>query len=658
MRWIFRILSVVAVLAGLAFVTLALIPSDRIAALAAAEFARLTGRQLVIEGAVQPSLWPVVGVETGRISLANAEWSQSGPMLRAEGLAIGVDLAALLQGRLRITRLDLQSPQILLERAEDGVGNWTFGPAGGDPVPAAQDSVATPVSLLSGRIRDGRLVFVDHATGRRADLSGIEATASLPEAGGAADLALTAVMAGGPVALTARLDAVAPLLAGAVAPLSLTARAGAARLEFQGRASAAPLAAEGRLTADLSDLADLAAALALPPPALPEGWGARAVTLEGDLTVTAERSLHLRDAALVLDGRPIRGDADIYTGGPRPRIVAQVTAGDLSLGRGDPSGAGGSTAAAGWSTTAIDASALGLADADIGFRAAGLALGPLRLGAVNGRLALDRSRAVLTLAEVAAYQGALSGTLVANGRDGLSVSADLALKGVALQPLLTDLGATSRLVAQGDMATQLLGGGTSVAAIVESLSGNLQVRLGAGRIEGLDLAGILATLDPARAQAGGDTAFDRLEATFAIAGGQMTGDDLQLDGRLVTATGAGRIGLGSRDIDYRLRPVARTGADGTGGLGLPVWITGPWADPQIRLDLEALTQERFGAEAEAAEAEARARARALEDELRQKAADELGAAQGEDLEDAARRKLEEELQRQIGETLNDLLGSN
>lgn len=675
MRWMVRVLSAVVVLALLAVLTLALIPSERIAALASAEFSRLTGRELVIEGAVNPSVWPVLGVETGRIRLANAGWSEEGPMLSAAGLSIGVDLAALLEGNLRITQLDLLRPEILLERAEDGVGNWEFADRGGGAADGASSgrstqtgAAARPVTLEAGRIRDGRIIYIDHATGQRVVLEDVVADLALPAGAGAASLALEAMLGGRAAAVEARLPEAAVSLKGDVAPLALTARLGAARLSFDGRARFAPFAAEGALDAALGDLADLAAALAQPAPDLPDGWGARNVALKGALTVTAEQSLHLREATLTLDDRLVTGDADIRLAGLRPMVVAQIATGALVMGASGDSGGGGAGGASassgaapatgGWSDAAIDASALSLFDANIGFRTDGLTLGPLRLGAANGKLVIDRARASLTLAEVAAYGGALSGTLVANNRNGLSVSADVALRGVDVRPLLSDAAGVDRLAAKGDMAVNVLGSGQSVAAILSSLSGDARIALGPGRIEGVDLAAILATLDPARAAAGGATAFDGLDATFVIDRGQMRGDDLRLAGPLVTATGAGRIGIATRDIDYRLRPVALTGADGTGGLGVPVLITGPWSDPSIRIDLEALARERYGDELKAAEDEARARAAALEDELKAKAAEELGAAEGESLEDAARRRLEEEVQRTINDTLFDLLGGN
>jgi AsmA protein len=80
---------------------------------------------------------------------------------------------------------------------------------------------------------------------------------------------------------------------------------------------------------------------------------------------------------------------------------------------------------------------------------------------------------------------------------------------------------------------------------------------------------------------------------------------------------------------------------------VPLWITCSWAAPSYALDLEALAEENF-----------REEAKALEDDLKAKAAEELGQMEGESLEDAARRKLEEELGEGVGGLLEGLLRGN
>lgn len=144
-----------------------------------------------------------------------------------------------------------------------------------------------------------------------------------------------------------------------------------------------------------------------------------------------------------------------------------------------------------------------------------------------------------------------------------------------------------------------------------------------------------------------------------------------LDAPFAKVTGEGRLGLGARTINYRLRATALTDVVGEAGITAPILIRGPWANPKIRLDLEALAREQLEEEAKALEAVAKARAAELEAEARAKAAEveaqarakleaELGVVQGEGetLEEAVKRRGEEALTDEAARALEKLLGGN
>ena len=652
MRWLFRVAGVLAVLVVLGAAALLLIPSDRVAALAVGQFEKVTGRKLSIEGGVTPTLWPVLGVETGRMSISNADWSEEGPMLTAEAMAIRIDANALWGGEVRITGLELTRPEILIEKGEEGRGNWVFGGTAGGTASADMAGAQTPFTLDLGVIRDGSIGYIDHSTGRTVMLTGVDLEARLASYDGPLEVSLTGESGGEAVALDLSLAAFRTAYEGGESPLTLIAQAGKARVSFDGRAGFLPLVAEGKLDADLADLAAVTSLLGLERPALPQGFGAERVAVAGDVTLTEAGSVHLRGGRIVLDGREITGDLDLTPGEDRPKLVARLAAGDLAVAQNVAGGSGagdggGAVATAGWSDRPIDVSGLQALDMDVGVRAASLGLGPVTLGPVAGRVTVDRGRAVVALDEVGAYGGTVAGEFVVNGRTGLSVGGDLAFRNIDLQPMLTDLTGFARLVGTGDLTLNFLGSGNSVDAIMTGLSGSGVLNLGAGAIEGLDIAGMIRTLDTGFVGEGQRTVFDSLSASFEIDGGDLFNRDLLMAGPVVRAEGAGRIGLGARDLEYRIRPTALRGEDGTGGISVPLWITGSWAAPSFALDLEALAQENLQDEA-----------KALEDELKAKAAEELGQQEGESLEDAAKRHLQEQLGQEAGRLLEGLLGGN
>jgi AsmA protein len=226
-----------------------------------------------------------------------------------------------------------------------------------------------------------------------------------------------------------------------------------------------------------------------------------------------------------------------------------------------------------------------------------------------------------------------------------------------MQALLRDIAGYDRLVAAGDLELRFLGVGNSVAAIMNSLEGEGALELGQGELRGLDIAAMLQTLDPAYIGDEEKTAFDGLAGTFTIAGGVLSNSDLKLVAPQLTASGTGEAALGARTLDYRLRPTALAAADGSGGVMVPLLITGPWADPRFRLDLESIAREKMEAEAKAAAVAAEAAAKA---ELEQRLQEELGitVAPDESLGDAAIRGAEEALQEETRQILEDILGTD
>ena len=104
MRLLLRFILVLFVLAVVAVGALLFMPGDKIAQFAEEQFEEATGRAITIGGDVRTSIYPVLGVRTGAISIANATWSDAGPMMQADGMSIGVDLMALLNGDVKIKR--------------------------------------------------------------------------------------------------------------------------------------------------------------------------------------------------------------------------------------------------------------------------------------------------------------------------------------------------------------------------------------------------------------------------------------------------------------------------------------------------------------------------------------------------------------------------
>lgn len=658
MRWIIRVGLGLAVLVLLALGLAAMVPSERVAAAVAAQFESLTGRKLVLQGELKPRLWPNLGVTTGPVSIANADWAKGEPpLLAAESLSIDVNFGALFGGEVRIIGLSADQPQLNLERSPEGRANWEFQAQGDGTVPAA----APAFTLDEGRIIGGSIRFDDRQSGRVIALDAVDGRLSIPEVSGPFTLSATGLASGQKVALDLSGGVFSTFVMGRVVPVKLALTAGGSRLDFDGRGGIAPLVAEGALQANLADLPALGGllgtALAAPAP----GFGQKALTVAGKLTLDDTGTAFLRGAEIVADDNRLTGDLDLRPGEARPKLSAELTAAPILVASDAAAGEAATRQAPGWPEGEIDVTALAAMDAEIALSAPSIDLGPLTLGATRAVITVDRARAVFDIRQMEAYGGTVTGDFVVNGRGGLSVGGRLALAGIQTQPLLSDLAGYDRLLSTGDLEVKFLGVGNSIAAIMASLEGEGALELGKGELRGLDIGGMLRTLDTGYVGEGQKTIFDGLAGTFTMAKGVLTNRDLKLIAPYLTASGAGEIGLGARTLDYRIRPTALAAEDGTGGVMVPLLITGPWAAPRFRLDLESIAREKMEAEAKAAAERAAEAAKAAEAaakaELEQRLKDELGVeiAPEEGLGDAAIRGATEALEDQARKALEDIL---
>jgi AsmA protein len=619
---------IVAVVIGL-IALVAILPGEKIAAIAADQVKAKTGRDLTFEGEVGLSWYPVLGVSTGKVTFGNAPWSTNGPMFSAQKATIGVDVPAALAGNIRIKKIELVAPDILLEQTADGQSNWDIDVATTASTTEVSTNGVTSNSfeLESLVIRGARLRYIVQGE-TPLEINALSANMAWPERGKPAEITLTATPADTPVTLTTTVAQLGGFLDGSISDLSAELTAAKGRVTFAGRAGNAPEAA-GKVTADLPDTSAFMAALGL------SGGVQDATKLSGDVTLTRDMLLSLRNGAITALGNQITAQADVTLGGAKPVVAAQIAAQNLDLKSlsSTTSGSSGSTPppALGWSKTPIDASVLGLIDGTISFAAEGIDLGDYVFGRTRATVTIDNARAVATLTELQAYDGVVTGKFVANNRNGLSARADLNVSQIALQPFLTATADVASFTGKADLKTSVLGSGQSMYAMMNSLDGTGSVSVGRGTIEGMDLDKLLRG-----DLSGGTTVFDSLNATWAITDGVMRNDDLLMELPRIAASGEGTIGLGLRTIDYVVSPQVR--GDDAPLLIVPVKIEGSWENPKIAPEMDKVIKQNFAKETK---------------ELEQKATEalnkELGITPEEDqsTEDALKKKLEDEAKKGI-----------
>lgn len=636
MKWIIRIIGVLVALVMVLMALVFFMPSDKLARIATDQIKAATGRNVSIEGDVSLTFWPVLGLRANELEVGNASWSEQGPMLQAANAAIGIDVASLLRGEIRITNIEAGSPTIRLDQRLDGRASWQFTDASGDAQIEAEvspDREARAVSIERLVVTNATLIY-DAEGSDLVSYESVDLALNWPDRLGPAQIEATVVPAGSPVEVTADIDGFAGFITGETQTLRASVEAEAGSIAFDGRANTLGAVA-GELILKTADTGAFLGNLGVPGVELPPKLG-RSIDLQTDLTLTPDRQLALREMVVDLSGNRLTGAADIGLNGV-PEVNAQLNAGALDLtsateSSGSSSASGNSSAGSGWPKTTIDASGLAAFNGDIALNAESIDLGTFKLGQTQTVVRNNNSRMVFELNRLAAYGGLTTGEFVINNRNGLSVGGQMNIASIQMQPLLRDAIDLDRLTGQGDMQLSFLGSGSSVDAIMNSLSGSGNLSIGRGTIEGINLDQLLSA-----GGMSGTTIFDDLTASWTIAAGVLSNRDLLLQLRNYSASGNGVVDLGGQTIDYKFTPVALRANSGE-GLAIPVLFKGPWSDVSIRPDVEAALDLKLDAEMDA-----------LQDKAEKAVTDRLGVSptEGQSSEDAITDKVKNELLKKL-----------
>jgi uncharacterized protein involved in outer membrane biogenesis len=170
------------------------------------------------------------------------------------------------------------------------------------------------------------------------------------------------------------------------------------------------------------------------------------------------------------------------------------------------------------------------------------------------------------------------------------------ITGVQAGPLLKALADMDMLTGTMAMDTSMRATGLTEAA-VNSLNGRGNVLFKDGKLKGFDIAGALRkfTNPGAYKQGPKETDFAQLSGSFNIKNGIVDNQDLFMVSPLLRVTGKGTINLVSKTMDYSVKPRVVGTLKGQGGsmlrkgLTIPLRITGPFAAPKVRPEINART---------------------------------------------------------------------
>jgi len=144
----------------------------------AAEVKLATGRELIIEGDVEVSIFPWLAIEIGRTRLGNGAGFGDEPFASFERASLSVRLMPLLLGGdIRVGTADLDSLQLNLAINQDGRSNWQDFIDGANAAAPAADGESSDTAgvfeISSIEVRAASLNYSDAQTGDRYQLSNV-----------------------------------------------------------------------------------------------------------------------------------------------------------------------------------------------------------------------------------------------------------------------------------------------------------------------------------------------------------------------------------------------------------------------------------------------------------------------------------------------------
>jgi len=561
-----------------------------------------TGRDLIIAGDLQPSVFPWAGVSISDITLANADGFGTQPFAEVGSADVKVELLPLIKRVVKIRNVELNGLSLDLQRAADGTTNW--------------DDLVNSTSTTSQTTEEsGDEEVITEVEGSSATIAALEvggisvsdANVRWNDAQGGTDAALTAFnLSTGAIELEKPFDLSTDF-----------------KVSSQSMALEADIKGNGQLVIDLNNQVYSVNGFKLNTTAVGESLpsGKMDVALGADVVAKlADQTIDLKNLSLSTLGVDINGAVNVTELDTEPQVAGTLASNTFSpkellgkLGIEAPVTADESVMNAASFSVALAASPASAALNDLSIKLDDTtfsgeasvpslegAIPPLRFDFAVDAIDIDRylppvkvsnlttsdivvpvkaKGGKLALQGVAAslYQGKLDATasMDASG-DVPGYGVKMALNGIQADPLLVDLlQDDSFLSGGGSFAADITTGGNTVNALTNGLNGGFNSEFADGSINGINIGYQIRRAKSALAGKKLDasakevkTDFSSLSVSGTFANGVMNSTDLDMRSPLLRLGGEGKVDLPGEAVDYTLTTLITGSAQGQGGSDL------------------------------------------------------------------------------------------
>ena len=575
----------------------------------AEEVQRTTGRELIIEGDLEFTLFPWLAINIGKTTLGNAPGFGDEPFASFERAQLSVRiLPMLLRRELAVGTASLDSFQLHLAVASDGRSNWqdlveaSSAETEVEEPADAPESTSTSLRIASIDITDASITYDDAQLGESYRLTNFNLTS-----GRAAR--------GEPIALQSSFDfELQPAdLAGDVAiETVMTLGRDAATVVFTNTEIAVfgidlsvtfdDAAQTAAIQVDAFSLKSLMERLDIEPPVTADPDALGKIIVDATVDMRTDDGIRAQ-LELVVDDTTFKGQLSVGTGAAGT-INIDLAADSINLDRymepaAEAGASRGEAIPVEIPTDLIRAlnvhGSLTFDEAQL----SGMTFENVKLGlvAANGDMRLHPISAAF-------FRGSYDGDVRINASGDTPVlSVNESIRDVDLGSLAIAMFEQENITGSINGSFRLSGQGDDLAAIQRSLNGDMSMELIDGTWEGTDVwyqlrrAWALYKQEPAPEPVlPARTRFSNIKATGPVTDGVFRNDDLFAELPFMQLTGKGKVDFVAAEVDYRLtarvldRPEFAQSAtadelkDFTEAV-IPLKITGPLADPSITPDI-------------------------------------------------------------------------
>lgn len=636
LKWLAAVVGVIVVLfiAAAILIPLLIDPNDYKQELVA-QVKDHTGRDLLIDGDIELTVFPWIGIKFGKVVLSNAAGFDNPVFAGTDKVSIRIKLLPLLSKRLEMDTVTVHGLTLNLARDANGHNNWDdLAKAGGGGTESSgststgsgggsEGGAAVALAIGGLDIDDANLSWIDARQNQRFEIANLSVATGAIGSGEPVDLKIALdVQVGEPaidshVSIEGVLDYDAAEKSLLVDKLQLQVE----DLKLGGRIRISHLdtapVTDGTISVAEFNAKKLLESLSMEVPQTSDPDALTRVSLESAIRAGSNQ-LALNPLTIRIDDSTLSGEVSL------PDLKSQAVRFDLAVdaidvdrylapekeksGNGAAApvaatpGAGAGAAVA----TELPNEALRKLDAIGRMKIGKLKVAKLNLTAVDMSVKAKNGLIKLNPLDANLYSGTYRGNIVVDARGKTPrLTVDENLRGVLAGPLLEDLKGYDPITGATDVNVALQTMGASADEVKKSLNGSADFAFTKGAINGVNIARMIreayarikGTKLPAE-EVEQKTDFSELRGSLHIVNGIATNNDFIAMTPLLRINGKGTANLPAETLDYRVQATVVTTLKGEGGeelkdlvgIPIPIHVTGSFADPRYALDTQALAE--------------------------------------------------------------------